>query len=159
MIKPKPNPLFIFDLDGTLALIEHRFPILEQDTRDKWERFYAACDRDEPNEPVIATLEQLRDAGAEVWIFSGRSDEVKAKTVEWLANHTSFMSFELVPPVLTLRAAGDYTPDHILKRQWYDSMLVEDRDRLVAAFDDRNQVVRMWRGVGVTCYQVADNTD
>ena len=51
--------------------------------------------------------------------------------------------------------AGDYTADDVLKRQWLDGMLAEDRDRLYCAFDDRDRVVKMWRNAGVTCLQVA----
>lgn len=149
------KPLYIFDLDGTLALIEHRRHMLEWETRDKWRHFYAACDKDQPNEPVIATMERLRHAGADVWIFSGRSDEVRDKTVAWLAHHTSFMTHDLEAPTLTMRAAGDYTADDVLKKQWFDGMLVDDRRRLVATFDDRDRVVAMWRAEGVTCFQVA----
>ncbi len=65
------RPLTIFDLDGTLALIQHRRHFVEGDLKD-WKAFYAACDTDEPNEPVIATMERLRHEGADVWIFSGR---------------------------------------------------------------------------------------
>ncbi len=149
------RPLYIFDLDGTLALIEHRRHMLDAPDRDKWRRFYAACDKDQPNEPVINTMERLRFSGADVWVFSGRSDEVRDKTVAWLSQHTSFMTWELEGPVLTMRAAGDYTADDVLKRQWLDSMLIDDRRRLVAAFDDRDRVVAMWREAGVPCFQVA----
>jgi len=148
------RPLYIFDLDGTLALIEHRRHMLDAPDREKWRRFYAACDKDEPNEPVIGTMERLR-LSADVWIFSGRSDEVRDKTVAWLAQHTSFLTHELQGPMLTMRAAGDYTADDVLKRQWLDAMLVGDRRRLVAAFDDRDRVVAMWRDAGVPCFQVA----
>lgn len=150
------KPLYIFDLDGTLALIQHRLHILDRDTRDKWRDFYAACDKDQPNEPVIATMERLRHAGADVWIFSGRSDEVRDKTVAWLAHHTSFMTHDLDGPMLTMRATGDYTADDVLKKRWLDALLVNDRRRLVAAFDDRDRVVQMWRAAGVPCFQVAD---
>lgn len=149
------KPLYIFDLDGTLALIGHRRHILERETRDKWRHFYAACDKDTPNAPVIATMERLRHAGAEVWIFSGRSDEVRDKTIAWLAQHTSFMTHDLEGPMLQMRTEGDYTSDDVLKKQWLDSMLHEDRERLVATFDDRDRVVQMWRDNGVTCFQVA----
>ena len=150
------RPLYIFDLDGTLALIEHRRHFLERDTRDKWRHFYAACDKDQPNGPVIAVMETLRHAGADVWIFSGRSDEVRDKTITWLAHHTSFMTHELQGPVLTMREAGGYTADDTLKMQWFDSMLLDDKRRLVAVFDDRDRVVAMWRSAGVTCFQVAE---
>ena len=82
------KPLYIFDLDGTLALTEHRQHILDnKDDPQRWQRFFAACVNDQPNEPVIRTLNTLRAAGAECWIWSGRSDEVKAQTVEWLQRH------------------------------------------------------------------------
>lgn len=149
------RPLYIFDLDGTLALIGHRRHILDREDSAKWRDFYAACDRDQPNAPVIATMERLRWTGADVWIFSGRSDEVRDKTIAWLADHTSFMVNDLSGPMLQMRAEGDYTPDDELKRSWLHSMLVEDRSRLVATFDDRDRVVRMWRDEGITCFQVA----
>ncbi len=149
------KPLYIFDLDGTLALIEHRKGWLEGKSPDRWRQFYAACDKDEPNEPAIATMERLRHAGADVWIFSGRSDEVRDKTVAWLANHTSFMTHDLEGPTLTMRQAGDYTADDELKKQWLDGMLMVDRQRLVAVLDDRDRVVQMWRAAGVSCFQVA----
>lgn len=151
------RPLYIFDLDGTLALIQHRRHFVERERKAQdWAGFYAACSDDEPNNPVIRVMEALRLAGAEVWIFSGRSDEVRDKTVAWLAQHTSFMTHDLDGPMLTMRAAGDYTADDMLKRQWLDDMLREDRDRLYCTFDDRDRVVKMWRAAGVTCLQVAE---
>ena len=149
------TPLYIFDLDGTLALIEHRQHILECTDRDKWRRFYAACDLDTANLPVISTLELLRKTGAEVWIFTGRSGEVRDKTVAWLAAHTSLTNQELDGPALNMRTESNYTPDDVLKKQWLDSMLEVDRQRLVAVFEDRDRVVAMWRAAGVPCFQVA----
>ena len=106
------KPLYIFDLDGTLALIEHRRKYVERPRGEQdWKAFYAACVDDHPNDPVIDTMERLREAGADVWIFSGRSDEVRAQTVKWLADKTTFMSWELDGPMLTMRQAGDYTPE------------------------------------------------
>lgn len=148
------KPLYIFDLDGTLALIEHRRHYVSDGRRD-WPAFYKACVDDVPNEPVIRVMEYLRRF-ADVWIFSGRSDEVAAQTIDWLAKHTSFMRWDLLHGyVLTMREAGDYTPDDELKKQWLDNMLVEDRQRLAAVFDDRDRVVKMWRDAGVACFQVA----
>lgn len=153
------KPLYIFDLDGTLALCNHRQHLLDDvDDSHRWTKFYAACDRDEPNTPVIDTMERLRYAGADIWIFSGRSDEVRDKTVAWIAQHTSFMSWQLAPEgdaLLTMRPVGDYTPDDELKALWLDRMLLDDRQRLVATFDDRQRVVNMWRSRGVPCFQVA----
>ena len=149
------RPLYIFDLDGTLALIEHRRHFIERERgKQDWTAFYAACGNDAPNEPVIQTMHTLAFF-SDVWIFSGRSDEVRHQTVEWLASNTHFLRYELEGSWLTMRRAGDYTPDDELKRGWLRDMLVEDRQRLVAVFEDRDRMVKMWRGEGVACFQVA----
>lgn len=155
------KPLYIFDLDGTLALIQHRRHFVERERgRQDWKGFFAACVNDEPNAPVLRIMESLRRF-ADVWIFSGRSDEVRTQTVEWLVKHTSFSRSDFDSAfgdqdVLTMRSEGDYTADDVLKRQWLDLMLAEDRHRLVAVFDDRARVVAMWRAAGVPCLQVAE---
>ena len=65
------------------------------------------------------------------------------------------MSYELHSDgLLTMRQEMDYTPDDVLKESWLDNMLVDDRKRLVAVFDDRDRVVSMWRRRGITCLQV-----
>jgi FMN phosphatase YigB (HAD superfamily) len=139
--------LYIFDLDGTLALIEHRRHFVEC-KRKNWPRFFAACVDDTPNEAVIETLRRLQQTGAEIWIWSGRSDEVRAQTEAWLKTHH-------IHGRLQMRKSRDYRPDDILKAEWIDSMTLEERSRLIAIFDDRDRVVAMWRAKGVTCFQVA----
>lgn len=147
--------LYIFDLDGTLADCGHRKHFLDRrDDPRRWRDFYAACGGDAPIPHVIAVMERLRRF-ADVWIFSGRSDEVLDPTVAWLARHTSFMEHELRNGALTMRRAGDYRPDDELKLEMLESMFDEDRARLVATFDDRDRVVAMWRRAGVPCFQVA----
>lgn len=157
------TPLYIFDLDGTIALINHRRPLLESKAQDRWQKFFAACIDDEPNGPVIDTLMALRRSGAECWIWSGRSDEVRSQTVEWLCKHSVFGNPTgalpawpfMHPHRFRMRRAGDYMPDDELKLHWLTEMSQADRSRLVAVFDDRDKVVAMWRAAGVPCFQVA----
>ncbi len=141
------TPLYIFDLDGTLALIEHRRHFVEGDKKD-WPAFFAACKDDSPNLPVRAVLLALQRSGAEVRIWSGRSDEVRELTEQWLR----FFNIECS---VKMRYAGDHQPDEKLKASWFDSLSQEDRIRLIAIFDDRDRVVDMWRKRGVACLQVA----
>lgn len=147
--------LYIFDLDGTLANIEHRLPLLQSKERDRWRRFYEACDRDEPNLPIVETLNRLSASGAEIWLFSGRSDDVREKTIFWLALYT-VLKIEEIDQVLSMRPSGDYREDVDLKREWLQGMLDVDRERLVAIFEDRSRLVAMWRELGITCFQVTD---
>lgn len=156
------KPLYIFDLDGTLALIEHRRHLVEGETKD-WRAFFAACVDDEPNTPVIRTLQALRQSGAEIWIWSGRSDEVRAQTVEWLCKHGCFGNPSGFLPAwpfgaperFRMRKAGDFTPDEQLKATWLSEIEPPEYKRLTAVFDDRDKVVEMWRSAGVPCFQVA----
>ena len=86
-----------------------------------------------------------------------RGIEVQIKTVRWLTEYTTFTDAELLfGGILIMRPAADHRPDHELKYEWLNRMLIDDRERLVAVFDDRDTVVGMWRAAGISCFQVAE---
>jgi len=148
----KTPKIVIADLDGTIALIEHRRHWLDVSKHpdmlsdERWRRFFAACVDDSPNNPVINTLQALDDGDYEIHIFSGRSAEVHKETVKWLEE------FDIPYHYLRMRPAGDFTPDEILKRQWIAEYDLAD---ILCVFDDRTKVVNMWRELGLACFQVA----
>ena len=137
--------IIIADLDGTIALIDHRRHFVTGGHSD-WDAFYAAVSDDQPHVAVIAALQVLHLAGHPVHIVSGRDDITRPQTIAWLKKHG-------VPyDSLVMRAHGDYTPDDVLKDSWfYDS----DLDDVLMVFDDRQKVVDMWRARGLTVFQVA----
>ncbi len=139
--------IILFDLDGTLALIEHRRHHVEG-KKKRWRDFFAACTDDAPNEPLIALLRTLH-AHYAIWIVSGRSDEVRAQTEAWLER------YRVPHHRLIMRKEGDYTADNILKIGWVDGGRIP-RERILCVFDDRDKVVKMWRQAGIPCYQVAE---
>ncbi|MGV6819248.1 MAG: phosphatase domain-containing protein [Parvularcula sp.] len=135
----------ICDLDGTLALIEHRRHLIEGRNK-KWDLFFKACPDDKPNWPIIHSVRSLMASGDHrIEIWSGRSDEVRAETETWLRQHG------LGGLPLRMRPAGCYTPDNQLKEEW---LLSEDQ-KPDLVFDDRDKVVAMWRSHGIVCAQVA----
>lgn len=135
----------IFDLDGTIALIEHRRHFVTGEKKD-WRAFFAACVDDKPNRAVIAVMNIFITAGYKIVICSGRSDEVQDETLDWLRRYR--VPFDC----LWMRPAGDFTPDAELKQKWLDSM---DKSQILCVFDDRDSVVKMWRDNGISCFQVA----
>lgn len=138
----------VFDLDGTIALTEHRQHFLERSPRD-YDAFFAACADDKPCLPVIAALRAHRGIRHRVEIWSGRSDQVRLQTEAWLEAHD-------VPAKLLkrMRRAGDHRPDTVVKREWLaDARANGGAPDLV--YDDRDSVVAMWRAEGVPCFQVA----
>jgi len=148
--------IVIADLDGTIALIEHRCHWLDKaqhpelTSDERWRRFFADCVNDEPNWPVIKAVDALAQAGYRIVIFSGRSDEVRTETITWLDRHGLRIGNQY--QTLRMRYAGDYTADEVLKRQWIERY---DPFDILCIFDDRKKVVDMWRELGLTCFQVA----
>lgn len=138
------KPLYIFDLDGTLADQTHRQHLIPN-----WRPYFAACHGDGPIAPVLRTMRLLREAGSECWIWTGRSAEVLIETRKWLAR------FDAVPHQLRMRPESDHRSDDALKGEWLAQIERYDRDRLVGVFEDRDRVVKMWRDNAVQCFQVA----
>jgi hypothetical protein len=135
----------IFDLDGTLALNCHRQHFVSGPKKD-WKKFFEACDKDPPNLPVISAFHLMNvSLDHEVAIWSGRSESVKSKTMDWL------IAYSLFPDELKMRPIDDYSPDEVLKKRWLDEV---GKENILCVFDDRNKVVKMWRDNGVPCFQV-----
>jgi predicted kinase len=135
--KPAHNPdlpdAIICDLDGTLALIGDRSPYDS-----------ASCEKDLVNEPVRSILQT---AGKAIVFVSGREDKSKPQTLAWLEKHG--ICFD----ALYMRRSGDMRKDSIVKREIYDEFIL-DKYNVAFVLDDRDQVVRVWRDLGLTCLQV-----
>jgi FMN phosphatase YigB (HAD superfamily) len=81
-------------------------------------------------------------------IVSGREDICRLETENWLDEHGVLWD------TLFMRKAGDFRKDVIVKKEIYDQEIKGNYDvRLV--IDDRDQVVEMWRELGLRCIQVA----
>ena len=139
----------IFDFDGTLCKIDHRLHFIKGEKKD-WNAFYAACVDDEPNWPIIKTCRALLAQGEHrIEIWSGRSDEVRVESEDWLERHGLSTRLGIH---LQMREEGDYTPDDKLKESWFN--IIKDNWAPDLVFDDRQRVVDMWRRNGITCAQV-----
>lgn len=137
----------VFDLDGTLALNEHRQHFINRPVGEKdWDAFHAACDKDEPFWQIVRICQTLLATGNRVEIWTGRSVEVTEKTITWLTRHG------IGNVCIRMRPRRDHTPDTDLKLQW----LNESSQCPDLVFEDRASVVQMWRANGINCVQVAD---
>lgn len=142
----------IVDLDGTLAINKHRAHFIDKSDGKKvdWNSYFLACDKDIANEPVIASVNALKSQGHNVHIFSARGDIAKDKTIQWLSDNG------VAYDKLTMREMDTYTPDEILKRFWLLDLYPNYREDILCVFDDRDKVVKMWRELGLSCFQVAE---
>lgn len=137
----------IFDLDGTLAIANHR------DVYDA-----SQCVSDDVNMPVAEFLYFVRECPIwpergplQVIFCSGREEKFRPQTGEWLLKKALFRPGD----ILLLRASGDKRNDAIIKKEIFEEHIA-GKFNVLAVFDDRNRVVNMWRSIGVPCFQVRD---
>ena len=142
--------IVIFDLDGTLALIDKRRDLATKDNgKMDWDIFFNPqnISLDQPNQPVIDMANMLSKQGFTIMILSGRSDVTEEATMDWLADNNVPDSTIWMRPQKHL-----YMADNDLKQMWLNEI---GKDNVAMVFDDRQQVVDMWRDNGLTCFQVA----
>lgn len=131
---------WLVDVDGTLALGPHRNPY-------QWQH----ADEDLVNLPVAMVVQALaaHPQVAAVIAISGRHEQARALTTNWLRRHG------LPIGELLMRPDGDYRPDDVVKEELFRER-VEPRYETAGVIDDRTRVVAMWRRLGLICFQVAD---
>lgn len=139
---------YIFDIDGTLADLSHRLPFIQQTPKD-WDGFFGACAADAPIIHMIKLAIDVSLAGANIIYVSGRSDQCREATEDWMRRHA------LPEGKVYMRKAGDHRPDHQVKVELLEQLRADGHTPIMA-FDDRNAVVKMWREIGVPCAQVAE---
>lgn len=130
----------IVDLDGTLA--DHG------GIRGHHE--YHRVGEDSVNVAVRSLVWNWLGGGRQVVFLSGRPDSCREETERWLARNLSVYGTRLL-----MRKTGDRRADFIVKRELFDQH-IRHQHNVVFAVDDRNQVVDMWRQLGITTFQVAE---
>jgi len=135
-------PAFMVDIDGTVALMGTRSPFDETRVHE-----------DMPNRPVILAVEAMIAAGYLPVFCSGRTDACHVATASWIQTHIAPLG-ETLGYELFMRAEGDMRKDAVVKRELFDRH-IRDRYNVVCVYDDRVQVVDMWRSLGLAVFQVA----
>ena len=142
----------IFDLDGTLAIIDKRRDLAMASGKFDWDVFFDPTNikLDKPNTPVIKMAQLFAGDGFNIVIFSGRSIKTQYTTKSWLTrNRVPFHKLVMRP-----HKTMNFVPDEILKKDMLDKYA--DIDDVFLVVDDRQKVVDMWRDLGLNVFQVAD---
>ena len=145
----KPKAIIV-DIDGTIALRDGRSPF-------DYDKAYS----DKADHRMAHLLKRLiGDCDYEVFFVTGREDigDCRRITTSWLNDniypvqgHDGFVPISNWK--LLMRKEGDHRSDDIVKKEIYEMCIAPWYD-VVAVFDDRDKVVKMWRDLGLLCCQV-----
>jgi predicted kinase len=142
----KLDNCIIVDIDGTIALRNGRNPF-------DWSSVY----NDSPNEPIIEIINSfiftnITSIEDKVFFLTGRDEICHDDTLKWIKSYTKM---DVMEETLLMRPLNDNRSDVIIKKEIYDYH-IKDKYNVLAVFDDRNSVCKMWRDLGLTCLQVAE---
>ena len=143
----------IFDLDGTLAIIDRRRDLAHMsDDKINFNILHDPSNihLDEPNMPVVKMAQMFAEDGFNIVIFSGRSDKTATETLSWLSQNKVPFNKLVMRPHKTM----NFVSDEILKKHMLDNHA--DINDIFMVVDDRQKVVDMWRSLGLICIQVAE---
>ncbi|GAA1812629.1 phosphatase domain-containing protein [Nesterenkonia flava] len=135
-------PAIIVDIDGTLAKMNGRSPY-----------DYTRVGEDLPNTPVLEYMHAIADnTGAAVIFVSGRPEQCRAETEDWLSKHVWHFT------KLYMRSDAEHEDrvrDDKVKLRLFNEHIRHNYN-VHSVLDDRSRVVQMWRSLGLTVLQVAE---
>ena len=128
----------IVDVDGTLAHMSDRGPF-------DWHRVH----EDLVDNTVAQIVRDYYGLGYTILIVSGRDAVCQKLTEEWLFKN-GILYHEIF-----MRPEGDMRKDNLIKEEIFNNN-VFGKWNVKFVLDDRDQVVRFWRSIGLKCLQVAE---
>ena len=133
----------IWDLDNCLADDAHRIPLIawaHDDPGRRYAAYHALCHEDEPGN--LAVFRAFASLDIRPIFMTGRPLVVEAQTRDWIARHLGVEDY-----ILIMRNNHDHRPSVAVKREMVEWLWHYDVDihSIVAAFDDRRDIVEMYR--------------
>lgn len=141
------NKVIVFDIDGTLANIEHRRGFVASKPKN-FKAFNAAIPQDTPHEEIVWLSRALFTHNTAIVLCSGRGEEEREVTEKQMKD------FGVTFDKLYMRSKGDFRKDSIVKVELLQQ-IKEDFGTPYIWFDDRQQVVDAIRAQGIKVCQVA----
>lgn len=139
LLPPINSECVVFDIDGTLAMNA-------ANARGwyEWEKVGIDTVIDH-----VAELVRFYNMRYRVILLSGRDAVCRQQTIDWLDKN--FIPYD----ELHMRPEGSMESDVLVKRKLFEDNVYK-KYHVVAMFDDRQQVCRLWRGLDLPIFQVGN---
>ncbi len=154
--------LVVFDIDGTLADVEHRMhfimpqppidPVTGRKVPRRFDLFHKACVDDTPIWPVVDIYRRLvADPNVRVVLLTGRPMSARYDTEQWFIRN----GLEGYDALYTKPAGQDMQADKESKSIAAAQIEREFGEPIAMVFEDRDRVVQMWKARGTFVFNVA----
>ena len=135
-------PCILYDIDGTIAQMHNRGPFEWNKVKEDY-MIYS----------VVSTIDWLSDLDSKnrptVILCTGRDGIALNDTIEWLDNN------EIYYDDIMIRNEKDMRPDWVVKEEMWKN--ISKQYNIIAMYDDRLQVVRRARALGLKVFNVEYN--
>jgi predicted kinase len=134
----------IVDIDGTLAQMAGRSPY-----------DYSQVHTDTVDEQIRWLVNSIGvyQPHIRILIVSGRDDTSRAATGDWLRDHGIAADELHMRPTGAKDNHGNKLPDYLVKYDLFNQN-IRGKYNVRIVLDDRDQVVGLWRSLGLKCLQV-----
>ncbi|MCI0559804.1 MAG: hypothetical protein MN733_15040 [Nitrososphaera sp.] len=131
------------DIDHTIADSKWRDQLVGD-----WDNYHQESLKDKPDPNVVNLLGSLSLAGYYVVGVTGRPEKWRALTMKWLTRHCVMLD------ELLMRKNNNYAKAPDSKMQLIKEFLPNLVHANAIALDDREDVITMYRSLGITAFQV-----
>lgn len=140
------RPIVIFDLDNCLADDSARIQLIDwtqSDPDKRYNAYHKNCQGDSIGNKMV--LDAHVQHGCEIVVFTARPESVRMLTMHWL------QAVGVPTKRVYMRPEGVHTSSVALKRQMLEdlSLNFEGLSKNTVAYDDRDDVVEMYRSFGI----------
>jgi len=130
----------IVDLDGTLCDCSHRTHLLPV-----WNDFFSLMHLDPAIESTASVVKALNTSGKTILIVTARPDQYQQVSEDWLKSNGIHYD------KIYMRKTNDFRKDTVVKEEILQQIL-EDGYSPIMAFDDRPEVLEVWRSYGISTF-------
>ena len=136
----RTNRAWIFDIDGTLAVMGDRNPydghLVHLDTLNH----------------AVGYLMNLIQWDDTVYVVSGRDEKYREVTEKWLSENNLFHDGLYMR--WTQPNGERKIEDSVVKHKLFQEHIAPKGHYIAGVFDDRHRVLRMWRKLGLTTFHI-----
>jgi hypothetical protein len=129
----------IIDLDGTIAHANNKRGIYD----------FKEVGVDDLDYNMFKIIESIASNDVALIFLTARSEICYDETLAWLTKN----NFPLLNYMLLMRNEGDFRPSTVVKQELYKTY-VKGKLNVLCAFDDKTDVIEMWRDNDIKALQV-----